>query len=107
VKDVKSCYLIDLCSLCGTNPPRGVCFPEKNVSKCQCLADENNPSIFYVGEFCTIPKENEVTSTLASWVAIVVGILAGLAGLFCIIIICYLIKFIYRRRSQKSKNSDQ
>ncbi len=106
VKDVTSCYLIDQCSLCGTDPPRGVCLPERNVSRCQCFIDENNPSISYVDEFCTTPKENEITSTLASWVPIVVGILAGIAGLFCVIISCFLIRIIYRRRSKKSENSN-
>ncbi|CAF4271963.1 unnamed protein product, partial [Adineta steineri] len=31
VKNVTSCYLIDQCGLCGTNPPRGVCYASDNL----------------------------------------------------------------------------
>jgi hypothetical protein len=109
MKNIISCYLIDLCSLCGTNPRRGVCLPEKNVTKCECFINENNPSISYIDEFCKIQKEEPIKSTSSSWTLIIVGILAGIAGLFCVITICLLVMIFLRRRRhyQKQKNSDR
>ena len=108
VKNVTSCYLIDLCSLCGTNPRRGFCLSEKNVSRCECFINENHPSVSYVDEFCKVEKENGGISTSTSWAPIVIGILAGIAGLFCAITSCLLITFICRRhRRRRLQHSDQ
>jgi hypothetical protein len=107
VTDITSCYLIDLCNLCGTNPIRGVCLPELNVSKCECFVNQNDPTISYVGEFCNIQIQQPITPTSSSsWLPIIIGILAGLTGLFLLITIYLLIMIFVRRHSQK-KNISQ
>ncbi len=106
MKNITSCYLIDLCSLCGINPRRGICLPELNVSKCECFVNQNNPTITYVGEFCKIQQE-QITSVSSSWTTIIIGILAGIAGLFCVITSFLLVMTCLRRRSQKQNNSNQ
>ncbi len=102
VVNVTSCYLFGLCDLCGTDPKRGVCLPETNLSRCQCFVNTNNPSNPYTGDFC-YPQTTESalsTSSPASWTPIVVGVLAGLAGLFCAITCCLLAVAAWRRRGR-------
>ena len=98
VKEVTSCYLIDLCKLCGVNPLRGECIPKNNVSKCECFTDQNNPSISYTGDFCQIPKDNSIISRSPSWEPIVIGVLGGLAGLLCIITSFILVRYCRRKK---------
>jgi len=107
VKNITSCYLIDLCSLCGINPRRGVCLPENNVSKCECFVNQNNPTITYVGEFCKIQQQQPITSGSSSSTTIIIGVLAGITGLFCVMTSFLLVMTCVRRRSQKPNNSDQ
>jgi len=106
VQNVTSCYLFDLCSLCGTNPIRGVCLPQNGLSQCQCFVNLNDSSQPYTGEFC-YPATIETplsTSTPSRWTPIVVGVLAGLAGLFCAVTCCLLgIAFWRRRRRPHDK----
>ena len=94
--DMNPCFLINLCDLCGSNPIRGVCEPQKNVSRCTCIADTNDPTIQYVGDLCrpmSIPL-----STAPRWTPIVVGILSALAALFCFGTCCLLGLVCWRRR---------
>ncbi len=102
VQNVTSCYLFDLCDLCGTNPIRGVCLPETGLSQCKCFVNLNDSSAPYTGEFC-YPESNPTpvsTSIPSSWTPIVVGVLAGLAGLFCAITCCLLAVAVWRRRKR-------
>ncbi|CAF4129363.1 unnamed protein product, partial [Rotaria sp. Silwood2] len=104
VKNVTSCYLIDLCALCGGDIKRGVCLPETGLSKCQCFhsTDSLRP---YTGEFC-YPAEPTLTSS-SRWIPIVVGVLAGLAGLFCAITCCLLALAAWRRRRRHRPDDDE
>ena len=89
--------------LCGTNPRRGICLPENNISRCECFYNQNNISIIYTGEFC-LPQTNDLTtSELSSWTSIIVGILAGIAGLFGMITFGVLVMAYLRHRSRKQK----
>jgi hypothetical protein len=102
VTGVTSCYLFNLCNLCGTNPIRGVCLPETHLSQCQCFTNNNDSSKPYTGEFC-LPTPTEPTlstSSPSNWTPIIVGVLAGLAGLFCIVTCCLLAVAAWRRRRQ-------
>lgn len=81
VNNVDSCYLITLCGLCGRNPPRGVCLPKYNVSRCECFADSGDPLEPYAGEFC-LKTKRPLTTVTPSWTPVVVGVLSGVAGLF-------------------------
>ncbi|CAF1653990.1 unnamed protein product, partial [Adineta ricciae] len=97
VQTVTSCFLINTCNLCGANPPRGVCDPKQNVSKCRCFTNEEDPSSSYQGDFCTKSSVPKVPSSRSS--PIVIGILAGLCGLlFIITIYLIVITFLQRRR---------
>lgn len=99
VTNVTSCYLFELCDLCG-RPPRGICSPEKNLSRCECLATPPEGSRPYTGEFC-LPDTSEAplsTSTPERWTPIVIGVLAGLAGLICAVTCCLLAVAVWRRR---------
>ncbi|CAF1591499.1 unnamed protein product [Adineta ricciae] len=97
VQTVTSCFLIDTCNLCGANPPRGVCDPKQNVSKCRCFTNEEDPSSLYQGDFCTKSSVSKVPSSRST--PIVIGILAGLSGLLLIITIYLIvITFLQRRR---------
>ena len=92
-----SCFLIDTCNLCGANPPRGICYPKQNVSKCHCFTNEEDPSSPYQGDLCTKSSVPKVPSS--RWAPIVIGILAGLCGLLFIITIYLIaITFLQRRR---------
>jgi len=81
VNNVDSCYLITLCGLCGRNPPRGVCLPKYNVSRCECFADSGDPLEPYAGEFC-LKTKRPLTTVTPSWTPVVIGVLSGVAGLF-------------------------
>ena len=99
VKNVTACFLFTLCDLCGTGlQQRGICSPEKNLSRCECLVNPgSNP---YKGEFC-LPDTTEPplsSNTPSRWTPIVVGVLAGLAGLFCAVTCCLLAVAAWRRR---------
>lgn len=96
---ITSCTLINVCELCG-NPPRGVCVPSEGLSRCRCFENRNDSSRPYVGDFCT-EQETVLTATPAPnarWTPIVIGILSGLAGLFCAITCCLLVVAAWRRR---------
>ncbi len=100
VKNVTSCYLFNLCNLCGTNPVRGVCLPETGLSQCTCFVNTNGSSQPYTGEFC-YPESNQPIVSAAvpsNWTPIVVGVLSGLAGLFCACTCCLLAVAVWRRR---------
>lgn len=118
VKNVTSCFYIDLCQLCGSNPRRGVCFPEYGLSRCVCFVNENNPSRPYTGDLCepqdaqtTIPTQQPTSSTEqptqiahpSNWTPIIIGIVAGLAGLLSSIICCLWAVSVWRRRLRKPK----
>jgi hypothetical protein len=107
VPNVTACFLINLCNLCGTNPPRGICLPEKNVSSCECFNYPNDPSMSYVGEFCLPQKNDLTTSSSSTWVPIVIGVLSGIGGVFCMITCCLLLMNYSRYRSQKRNISPQ
>jgi hypothetical protein len=100
VQNVTSCYFYDQCNLCGINPVRGVCISNNGIAKCQCLVNNNNPSKPYTGEFCfeQEPILSVMPSTPTQWTPIVVGILAGLAGLLCAVACCLLAVAAWRRR---------
>jgi hypothetical protein len=103
VRNVTSCYLIDLCGLCGRGPhQRGVCSPEKNITRCQCFVNENDPSMPYVGEFCQ--SEKQALSTSSSSTVIIVGVLTGVASLFCLITCFLLVMTFWRRRHRNQKH---
>ncbi|CAF0783623.1 unnamed protein product [Rotaria sordida] len=115
VKNVTSCYLIDLCDLCGGDIKRGICLPESGLSRCICFSNDADPSRPYTGEFC-YPVEPTSTSTssppLSSssssrWIPIVVGVLAGLAGLFCAVTCCLLALAAWRRRRRHPPDEDE
>ena len=99
VRNVTSCYLLDRCDLCGVAPRRGVCLPDRPIPECICIPNLENPSRPYTGEFCM--EETTLTATQSTpsrWTPIVVGVLAGLAGLFCAITCCLLGIAVWRRR---------
>lgn len=104
MKNITSCYLIDLCNLCGINPRRGICLPENNVSKCQCFANPNDTLISYTGEFCNIQQTTPTSSisSSSSWSSIVIGILASIAGIFCITTVFLLVCHRCRRSEKES-----
>lgn len=86
VINVTSCYLIDLCHLCGMDPVRGFCIPEYQESKCECIPNKNDLSRPYTGDFC-LPSESQPTpasSIPSRWTPIVVGVLGGLTGLILV-----------------------
>ncbi len=100
IKNVTSCYLFQLCELCGTNPKRGVCEPETGLSQCRCFANSINSSESYTGVFC-LPTSTEPalsTSVPSNWTPIIIGVLAGFAGLFCAVTCCLLAIAVWRRR---------
>ncbi|CAM4903424.1 unnamed protein product [Rotaria socialis] len=105
VADVTSCFLINACNLCGLDPVRGRCEPETGDSKCRCYQNQNDPSRPYVGDFC---EESSIIPIKAdnnpSWVPIIVGILAGLAGLFFAMTCCLWFVAGYRRRRNHDKD---
>ena len=105
---ITSCYLIDLCRLCGTNPPRGQCILAYNESKCECLRENKNDSSRpYVGDFCW-PSEPELIKTPSipsRWIPIIIGILSGLTGLFCLITCCLWAMAIWRQRNKLVENA--
>ena len=104
VQNVTSCYLFDLCDLCGTNPVRGACLPATGLSKCKCFINTDDPTKPYTGDFCS-PESGTVTlgssSSPTSWTPIVVGVLSGLAGLFCAVTCCLLAVAGWRRRRRQ------
>ncbi|CAF1394234.1 unnamed protein product [Adineta steineri] len=105
VKNVTSCYLIDQCGLCGTNPPRGVCYASDNLSKCRCFVNENDPSMSYAGDFCFTELSEPITSTRSQWTTILIGIFAAIALLFCSITSYLLtLKCLHRRRHSQQQN---
>lgn len=96
---VSSCFLIDSCGLCGLNPRRGVCLPDKNVTRCQCFA-ENNGLVSYSGDFCE--SRNLLTtlenSPLFSYWPIIVGIVSSVAVMLLAISVFFCILLCYRAR---------
>lgn len=97
--NITSCYIIEQCHLCGT-PARGVCLPETKLTKCRCFNNDNDPSQPYEGDFCKPPNPKPVVSPSipARWTPIIVGVLAGLAGLFLATTCCLWALAIWRRR---------
>lgn len=90
VINVTSCFLIELCQLCGNNPPRGVCIPAYKETKCECLPNKNDSSRPYTGDFC-LPSDSQPTASSSNpsrYTPIIVGVLAGLAGLFGVLTAC-------------------
>jgi hypothetical protein len=81
--------------------------PEKNVSSCECFNYPNDPSMSYVGEFCLPQKNDLTTSSSSTWVPIVIGVLSGIGGVFCMITCCLLLMNYSRHRSQKRNISPQ
>lgn len=100
IQNVTACFLLDLCDLCGGSVKRGVCLPQLGVSKCQCFSNTDDPSNPYTGDFC-YPTPSQSLST-PRWTPIVIGVLAGLAGIFCSITCCLLALAAWRRRRQHS-----
>ena len=102
VRNVTSCFLIDLCDLCGAPPGRGKCNPETGLSKCTCYENIKDPSRPYQGDLCYEPEAPlAVPPALPSrWTPVVVGILAGLAGLFCAVTCCLLAVAAWRNRKR-------
>ncbi|UJR15669.1 hypothetical protein I4U23_002603 [Adineta vaga] len=100
VTNVTSCFLIDQCSLCGRNKSRGTCDPKQNLSKCRCYINDDDPTRPYEGDLCAEPGPTTIkpTASISRWIPIVVGILAGLTALFCIITSYLLIMAISHRR---------
>jgi hypothetical protein len=95
--------------LCGTSPPRGVCFPATGLSKCQCF-DTGDPSTEYTGEFCALESDTTTeapalsASSPSNWTPIIIGIVSGVAGLFCAITCCLLAVAVWRRRRRIPPN---
>ncbi|CAF1176917.1 unnamed protein product [Adineta ricciae] len=100
VMNTTSCFLIDTCSLCGVNPVRGVCNPSQNIEKCRCYVNEADPSSPYEGNLCSKPRPKPVASTysLSRWTPIIIGVLAGLTGLFAAVTCCLWAMAAWRRR---------
>ncbi|CAF1385731.1 unnamed protein product, partial [Rotaria magnacalcarata] len=105
LKNVTVCFLLDLCDLCGGAVKRGVCLPSLGVSKCQCLTNTADPSSPYTGDFCFASTSPESLSS-SNWTPIIVGVLAGLAGVFCAITCCLLALVAWRRRRRHSPKED-
>ncbi|CAF3337216.1 unnamed protein product [Rotaria socialis] len=105
VQNVTACFLLDLCDLCGGAVQRGACLPSLGVSKCQCFANTADPSSPYTGDFCLASASPESLSS-SSWIPVVVGVLAGLAGIFCAITCCLLALAAWRRRRRLSPKED-
>lgn len=103
VINVTSCFLINLCDLCGSNPPRGICIPANKESRCECLPNKNDPSRPYSGEFCLASASQLTTPTIPSrWTPVIIGIVAGIAGLLFTITLCLWAIAIWRgRRNEK------
>ncbi|CAF1592207.1 unnamed protein product, partial [Adineta steineri] len=108
VKNVTSCYVINACGLCGTNPVRGVCYPEFNEPKCKCFASGNDTTGPYEGNFCysSSSKPLQSTNSPSRWTPIIVGVLAGLTALFCAITCCLWAIAIWRRRKRHPKEDE-
>ncbi|CAF2811538.1 unnamed protein product [Rotaria sp. Silwood2] len=105
VINVTSCFLINLCHLCGIDPPRGVCLPQNGVSKCKCFVNDNDSSILYVGDRCLPADINPIKSSFPSrWTPVIVGIVAGVASLFGAITFCLWAMAIWRRRRPHNKD---
>jgi hypothetical protein len=104
VTSVTSCYLINLCQLCG-NPARGVCLPENKESKCECFVNQNDVTNLYVGDLCSIPNSAPIkpVSVPSRWTPVIVGVLAGLTGLFSATTCCLWAMAIWHRRSHHQK----
>lgn len=96
---IDSCTLINICDLCGS-PPRGSCDPTEGLSRCRCFVNPNDTSRPYEGDFCAEPAVvlTKTPSTAARWTPIVIGVLSGLAGLFCAITCCLLGVAVWRHR---------
>lgn len=94
--NVTSCYLIDLCHLCGTDPVRGICYPQYNVSKCQCFAEENGSPRDYTGEFCERYNTTSVISpsVASNWLPIIVGTIGGVTALLLLIAISLCVVYL-------------
>lgn len=103
VINVTSCFLIELCYLCGTNPVRGVCVPEYKESRCECLPNKNDSSRPFTGEICLESESPLSPSSIPSrWAPVIIGIVAGVTGLLLMITVCLWAIFIWRgRRSGK------
>ncbi|CAF3505225.1 unnamed protein product [Rotaria sordida] len=103
VINVTSCFLINLCHLCGI-PPRGVCLPENGLSKCECFVNENDTSRPYIGDRCLPPPDLITTTTTtppsspSRWTPIIIGIVTGLASLFLATTCCLWALAAWRRR---------
>ena len=101
LSSVTSCTLINVCDLCG-NPPRGYCSPREGLTRCQCFVNNNDTSQPYVGDFCDVPEPGLTATPAPSsrWTPIVIGVLSGLAGLFCAITCCLLGVAAWRYRQR-------
>ncbi|UJR15670.1 hypothetical protein I4U23_002604 [Adineta vaga] len=106
VKNTTSCYLIDQCGLCGIDPVRGICDPKNRTVKCRCFTNDQDLSAPYEGDFCSIPSPKPIKSTFSPsrWTPIIVGVLAGLAALFCAITCCLWLVAAWRRRHHNAQD---
>ena len=106
VTNVTSCFYIDQCHLCGTDsPPRGICYPELGVSACKCYVNDDT-SEPYAGERCLPQDKGPLRATYPAtrWTPVIVGILAGVAGLFCTLTCCLWALALWRRRRRHDSN---
>ncbi len=99
--NLTSCFIIDLCHLCGTNPLRGICLPNYNETKCDCLPNRNDSSRPYVGQFC-YTSEHQLSKP-SDWTPVIVGVLAGVTGLFCLVTLCLWVTAVWHRQSHPEK----
>ncbi|CAF1457750.1 unnamed protein product, partial [Adineta ricciae] len=112
ITNVTGCYLYNLCDLCGTNAGRGVCTTgSTGTGRCQCFVNTANPSASANDEFCYSTTTTEPTLSTSSpssnWTPIIVGVLAGLAGLFCAVTCCLLAIAAWRRRRRHPYDPDE
>lgn len=94
-----SCYIINLCSLCGVNDTRGVCYPSTGLTQCRCFPNDKDPLRPYTGDRCLEAKPRSPNPV--SWAPVIIGIVTGLAGLFAAITCCLWVVALYRRRLRK------
>ena len=87
LENVNSCFLIELCDLCG-RPARGECKPQGNFSRCICYVNTLDPTAQFEGDLCSVPLRSG--SKAPRWTPVVVGILSALALLLGIVTCCLL-----------------
>jgi hypothetical protein len=102
VVNVTECYIIHACDLCGLRPPRGICYPEYGVTECKCFRIANDTGTLEYTDRC-VPKPPAPIITTSppsnsNWTPVIVGVLAGLAALFCATTCCLWAVAAWRRR---------